>query len=175
MPEPFEDNPYLDDAFRTRKRVFQSQRWFLQRLNAAHHVAKQLLREDCAVIQDHSIYDVHHVFNRVMLDIGWLTSVDYCELGNIYRRYEPGLVKPDIVVVLGGSLGSLAQRIARRARTFERTIDAEILQRFTLASEEWWASKNTWLALKVDSDEVDCRTDAGIQHVHSVIRSGLEV
>lgn len=175
--EPYEDNPYLSEVFGRGRGAFDSQRWFLNAFADLQH-SGQSQSDRGWVVQDHSIYDAHEVFDRVMYRRSWLTRDQYERLDQLYRGRLPHLRPPDVVVWVCASADVLLERIRTRGRELERSIDLPLLEELVLASEEWWANWKGGPVVRLDTGTMDLRTGAGIdavrgQVVEAALRAGL--
>ncbi len=155
--EPFfeavADNPYLADFYQDMRRwSFHSQIFFLSRRLCHQH---QLFQRPNSVVQDRTVYEDAEVFARNLHRQGLMDERDYHSYQELYQVLALLLPPPDLVVYLRASVPTLRARIARRGRSFERTITAEYLEQLNELYAEWIEHFCLCPVLTVPSDDLD--------------------
>lgn len=133
--EPTTENPYLADFYRDmRTWAFHSQMYFLgRRLN--DHVVIQ--SDEGVLVQDRSLYENADIFARNLFEQGFISARDWDTYQEIYRTAVSLLRPPDLVVYLQASVPSLVERIRKRGRDFEQSIDIGYLEGLNRLYELW--------------------------------------
>jgi deoxyadenosine/deoxycytidine kinase len=155
--EPFyeavTENPYLPDFYRDMPTWgFHSQIFFLSnRLRAQ----RQLLDHPTSVVQDRSVYEDAEIFARNLYDRGVMNARDYATYYQLYQALTQFLPPPDLIVYLRASVETLTQRIARRARDYERQIAPDYLAQLNRLYENWIAAFADCPVLTVPADDLD--------------------
>ncbi|MGD1992297.1 MAG: deoxynucleoside kinase [Anaerolineae bacterium] len=155
--EPFfeavTDNPYLADFYEDMERwSFHSQVFFLSRRLRHHH---QLTQRPNSVVQDRTVYEDAEIFACNLYRQGLMDERDYQSYQELYDVMVHLLPPPDLVVYLRASVPVLIDRIARRGRSFERSITPEYLEQLNVLYEEWVGRFDLCPVLAVPSDDLD--------------------
>lgn len=155
--EPFyeavAENPYLADFYRDMPTWgFHSQIFFLSTRLRSH---RQLLDHPTSVVQDRSVYEDAEIFARNLHRQGSMDVRDYATYRQLYEVLTEFLPPPDLVIYLRASVETLSQRIARRAREYERRIAPEYLDQLNRLYEDWIAAFSLCPVLTVPADDLD--------------------
>jgi deoxyadenosine/deoxycytidine kinase len=155
--EPFfeavAENPYLADFYADMSRyAFHSQIFFLSR-RLRHH--RQLLDHPGSVVQDRTVYEDAEIFARALHEQGHISDRDYCTYRELYEVLITFLPPPDLVIYLRASVPTLQDRIARRGRTFERTISEDYLHSLNDLYSSWMQGFGLCPVLTVPADDLD--------------------
>jgi deoxyadenosine/deoxycytidine kinase len=151
--EPVAQNPYLNDFYSDmRAWSFHSQIFFL-----THRLHSQfdLLQISGSVIQDRSIYEDAEIFARNLYLQGFISPRDYETYHDLYQTVSEFLSAPDLVIYLRASTGTLMERIRRRNRDYERTIQVAYLQQLNDLYEEWITGFTLCPVLTIPADNLD--------------------
>ncbi len=155
--EPFfeavNDNPYLSDFYDDMERwSFHSQIYFLSR-RLRHHW--QLLQRADSVVQDRTVYEDAEIFARNLYEQGSMDERDYQSYCELYDVVTTVLPAPDLIVYLRASVSTLEERIHRRGRSYERSIETAYLERLNVLYEAWIEGFSLCPVLTVPSDALD--------------------
>jgi deoxyadenosine/deoxycytidine kinase len=159
--EPVLHNPYLDAFYGDMQRwSFHLQIYFLsERFKAQVEIGKSAL----PFIQDRTIYEDAEIFARTLLEQGSMTQIDYENYTALFEILVSFLRPPDLILYLRASEEALLERIARRGRPSEQTIDAEYLLRLNRAYDGWIErARARYEVMEIDTDRVPLQgeTDA---------------
>jgi deoxyadenosine/deoxycytidine kinase len=155
--EAVDENPYLADFYRDRRRwALHSQLFFLAR-RLEQHIT--LVNGRAGVIQDRTIYEDAEVFARALLDEGTLDARDHRVYSELYGAAARTLRAPDLLVYLRSSVPVLLGRIAVRGRGFEGSIEASYLGRLNALYDAWFAGYDLGAKVLVDADRYDFAND----------------
>ena len=151
--EAVAENPYLADFYQDMHTWgFHSQIFFLSNRLRSH---RQLLDHPTSVVQDRSVYEDAEVFAQNLHEQGFLGERDYATYSSLYEVLTEFLPPPDLVVYLRASPETLAGRISRRGRDYERQISPEYLAQLNRLYERWIDSFNLCPVLTVPADDLD--------------------
>ncbi|MBI1796583.1 MAG: deoxynucleoside kinase [Candidatus Eisenbacteria bacterium] len=159
--EPVIHNPYLDVFYADMSRwSFHLQIYFLsERFKAQVQIGGSPL----PFIQDRTIYEDAEIFARTLFEQGSMTEVDYRNYTSLFGIMVGFLRKPDLIIYLKASPGSLMSRIARRGRESEKGISLEYITRLNDAYDDWMRrARLAGEVLEIDTDRVPLQgeTDA---------------
>ena len=146
--EIVEENPFLTHFYNDRERwAFQTQLFFLlSRYSQQEELLKIVKREN--VIADYT-------FNKDKLFAKMNLSDDQFDLyERVHNVLNSKIAKPDLVVYLKASAGTIMDRIAMRDRVFERSINEEYISELIKAYDEFF-SKYSEKFVVIDADEND--------------------
>jgi deoxyadenosine/deoxycytidine kinase len=148
--EEVEENPFLKDFYRDRERfAFQTQMHFLF---SRYQQQRTMQQQD--LFTERTVSD--YVFQKDRIFAG-LTLSDR-ELA-LYERLvgwlELDVVKPDVVVYLQGKTDTLMERIARRARPFEKDMDRAYIEQLNEAYNHFFFHYTDAPLLVVNTNGID--------------------
>lgn len=151
--EPVTENPYLADFYENMHTWgFHSQVFFLgHRLQIQHAI----LQHPGSVIQDRSIYEDAEIFACNLYRQGRLSERDYRTYRSVYEAMIDFLPHPDLVIYLQASVPALLQRIARRSRDYERSIQPQYLEQLNNLYTEWIDNFTLCPVLTVPTDNLN--------------------
>jgi deoxyadenosine/deoxycytidine kinase len=151
--EPVTENPYLADFYLDMPAwSFHSQIFFLAHRLRTH---RQLLDHPTSVIQDRTVYEDAEVFACNLYRQGLIGERDYNTYRALYEVLADFLPPPDLVVYLRASPATLAERILRRGRDYERVISLEYLTQLDALYESWIAGFNLCPVLAVPAGDLN--------------------
>jgi deoxyadenosine/deoxycytidine kinase len=164
--EPVEENPYLVDFYQDMRRWgFQSQVFFLAR-RLRHY--RGILEHSGSVIQDRSVYEDAEIFACNLYRRGYMSERDWDSYYDLYQAVVTLLPPPNLVVYLQTSVSGLIQRISRRGRELEQTINPEYLAQLNDLYEEWISGFNLCPVLTVATDDLDFAHDP--RHFEQIVQ-----
>ncbi len=148
MLEIVEENPFLASFYADMERwAFQTQLFFLlSRYSQQSEITKAIKNED--VVSDY-IFEKDRLFAELNL------SGDQLELyERVFDILDSKVSKPDLIVYLRASVGTIMKRIAMRDRVFERDMDVKYISKLANAYEGFFA-RYSGNFLTVNADEID--------------------
>jgi deoxyguanosine kinase len=165
--EPVEENPFLPDFYRDRERfAFQTQLFFLL---SRYQQQADILQEDLfargGVVSDYLL-----IKDRMFAALN-LNEQEMALYDRLWSILGPRAPMPDLVVLLVASVPVLLERIKKRARPYEKTIDPEYLEELIRIYTEYFFDYAESPLLVVDTSEIDIvnnRTD--LERLLAVIR-----
>ena len=143
-------NPFLPSFYEGRAgAAFQVQIYFLlSRFQQQREIAQMNLFQQL-VLADYS-FPKDRIFAYLNLD-----DTDLRVYEKLYPVLEQEVPKPDLVIYMQASVPVLVERIKRRARDFERTIESEYLERLSEAYSYYFFHYRETPLLVVNTDEID--------------------
>ena len=143
-------NPFLPSFYEGRAgAAFQVQIYFLlSRFQQQREIAQMNLFQRL-VVADYS-FPKDRIFAYLNLD-----DTDLRVYEKLYPVLEHEVPKPDLVIYMQASVPVLVERIKRRARDFERTIESEYLERLSEAYSYYFFHYRETPLLVVNTDEID--------------------
>lgn len=148
--EMVEENPFLEDFYRDRRRyAFQTQLFFLL---SRYRQQQELRQRDLFsqhVVSDY-VFQKDRIFASINLDDAELVLYD-----QILPLLERELPRPDLVVYLRADLPVLLARIEKRGRAFERGIDPDYLRHLDEAYTHYFFHYRSSPLLVVNTNAVD--------------------
>jgi deoxyadenosine/deoxycytidine kinase len=168
--ERFAENPFLpkfyDDADRY---AFPLEISFLaDRFKQQRELSEQLNLFGQGVVSD---YEVHKslIFTQFTL-----SSDEFALYRTIFYNMMPDVQKPDLYILLKQTTPRLLTNIKKRGRSYERTIDAEYLDKVRQGYQEFKCSHSDWNIVEIDLSELDFMTnDRDYHEVINRLRSAL--
>lgn len=162
LEEP-ERNPFLEPFYADPQRwSFTSQLWFLLDTCAQH---RRIADGPDGGVQDHSPDEGVEVYSAVLHNAGKLTRDELELLRDTLARLREDLSAPDVVVHLRARPEELLERIRARGRPYERGIALDYLKALDLARIKLFSSWNSCPVVPIDTEELDARTDDGLQTI----------
>lgn len=131
------ENPYLPVFYDDMQRwSFHLQIYFLSHRFKAQ---KEITEWPDSCIQDRTIYEDVEIFARTLHDKGFMSDMDYENYRLLFSTMIEYLRKPDLIIYLYAPVDRLIDRILRRGRDYEQTIDRGYLAQLGDAYERWAA------------------------------------
>ena len=155
--EPFyeavDDNPYLADFYRDMTQwSFHSQVFFLSR-RLRHY--RKIFDRPGIVVQDRTVYEDAEIFAENLYRQGHMKERDYQTYRGLYEAMVAFLPPPDLVIYLRASAATLAGRIRRRGRDYEKEVSREYLEQLNQLYGEWIDRFSSCPVLTVPADNLD--------------------
>jgi len=151
--EPEAENPYLADFYQNMQTWgFHSQIFFLAHRLDLH---QNLLTFPGSIILDRSIYEDAEIFAHNLYLQGNLSSRDYETYSTLYKSVVRLLPPPDLVIYLRAPVATLLERISRRGRAYEASIDPDYLARLNQLYESWISEFSLSPVLTIPADRLD--------------------
>lgn len=168
--ERFAENPFLpkfyDDADRY---AFPLEMSFLaDRFKQQRELSEQLNLFGQGVVSD---YEVHKslIFTQFTL-----SSEEFALYRTIFYNMMPDVQKPDLYILLKQTTPRLLANIKKRGRSYERTINAEYLDKVRQGYQDFKRSHPDWNIVEIDLSELDFVTNERDYHeVINQLRSAL--
>jgi len=133
--EVVEENPFLSSFYEDKERyAFQTETFFLLSRFKQHADLAQ-----SALFHRHTVAD--YVFDKTFLFASLNLRGDEFELyRTLFQQLRSRLPSPDLAIYLRAEPDVLLERIAKRGRPFEGSIEGEYLARISAAYDEHFAS-----------------------------------
>jgi deoxyguanosine kinase len=164
--EQADANPFLPAFYSDRrKHAFQAQLFFLlSRFQQQEALSQQDLFSRSTVSD--------YVFARDRIFAALTLSADELVLyERVYELLGPRTVKPDLVVSLQARSEVLIQRVRRRGRAYERSVDAAYLDQVAKAYQEFFFHWEETPLLVVNTSDIDLENDPeDVEALLAVIR-----
>ncbi len=171
--EVFEENPFLSNFYADRARyAFQTQMFFLlSRYHQQRRGIPAMLEQSEHLISDYT-FDKDALFAGINLQGDELT---------MYHRIQEALAEkipqPDLMVYLRATTTTLMERIARRDRAYERTMERGYIDQLNTAYDAFFLNQSHPMpVLVIDSNAIDyVRYPEDLQWVENRIRQALQL
>jgi len=151
LEEPFTENPFLEKFYSDRDAwAFQTQLWFL--LSRHRQLKETFEQEDLfrnLVIADYTL-DKDRIFALQNLSENEMFMYD-----TVSVALAKEVIKPDFVVYLQASVSTLLDRIRKRDRTMERTIEGNYLRDLVERYNHHFFHYEDTPVLIVNTDHID--------------------
>ncbi len=149
--EQVDENPFLDEFYGDRQRfAFQTQLFFLL---SRYHQQADILQEDLfapgGVVSDYLL-----VKDRLFAAIN-LSPQELVLYDRLWELIAPRAPKPDLVVLLMAKMEVLFERIKRRGRAYEQSIERAYLEEISRNYVEYFFDYTDSPLLVVDTTEID--------------------
>lgn len=152
-----EDNPFLEDFYRDRRRfAFPSQIWFLARKFQSHREIGSLGRP---AVLDRTIYEDAEIFAGSLYRSGLMSEREYGTYRALYGTISRSLPPPDLMIYLKATVRTQKKRIGLRGRAMEHSIDTAYLQRINRLYRRWIGTWERCPVLTLDADRLDFVSD----------------
>lgn len=121
--DPYVNNPFIESAYSDKKKCFQSQIFFINEFIKIHKEISYLYNLNCVILQERSLFESVLVFCKLNLIQKVFSDDEYklCEslLSNIISWFKV----PDMVINITSDSDTIVERISKRGREFENSID----------------------------------------------------
>ena len=145
------DNPYLSDFYDDMNRwSFHLQIFFLSHRFKSQ---KEISNWPNSCIQDRSIYEDVEIFAQTLYENGNMSKTDFENYRELFSIMVTYLRKPDLIIYLETPVDQLVERILKRGRDYERTIDPNYLKQLNDAYDQWInrAEKSGFKVLRINT------------------------
>lgn len=143
-------NPFLEPFYRgVPGAAFQAQVFFL-----LSRYQQQVELQQPELFTQLVVADYTMAKDRIFARLN-LSDAEFALYDRLYNLLVPGLPKPDLVVYLEASVEVCLERIRKRGRPFERTIDAAYLRRLKEAYAAFFFHYTETPLLVVNTDDLD--------------------
>jgi len=143
-------NPFLPDFYEGRSgAAFQVQIYFLLSRYQQQREIRQMNLFQRLVLADYT-FPKDRIFAYLNLD-----DTDLRVYEKLYPVLAQEVATPDLVIYMQASVPVLLERIARRGRDFERTIDPDYLVRLSEAYSYYFFHYRETPLLVVNTDDID--------------------
>jgi deoxyguanosine kinase len=168
--ERFAENPFLPKFYDDPNRyAFPLEMSFLaDRFKQQHDLSDQLNLFGQGVVSD---YEVHKslIFTQFTL-----SSDEFTLYRTMFYNIMPDVQKPDLYILLKQTTPRLLSNIKKRGRSYERTIDAEYLDKVRQGYQEFKRSHPDWNIVEIDLSELDfVSNDSDYHEVINQLRNAL--
>jgi len=171
--ESVTDNPYLSDFYSDMHRwSFNLQIYFL------HHRFSSIIditKSNNGFVQDRTIYEDVEIFSKNLHDMGFMDDRDWKTYSDLFKNMTKFLKAPDLIIYLKADLDTLMNRIGKRSREYEATIDPEYLKRLNIMYNQWIDSIDWTKVLVIDTNSFNIFEDQEkLESIFSNVRQRLE-
>ncbi|MGH7353905.1 MAG: (d)CMP kinase [Candidatus Rokuibacteriota bacterium] len=149
-----DENPYIHLYYSQPDRwALHSQMWFLYR---KHELLISIGDQKTTGIIDRTLHE-DYMFARVLSASGRLSESDLELYEHWYRLVFSLVPQPTVVVSLEASTETLRQRIADRARPYEKTLDRDFLDALNREYNAWITEYTDAPVIRVNTETTDVR------------------
>ena len=129
-------------------------------------VLTELLSEGQSVAQDRSIYE-DQIFTKNSNNREYITDADYRKYLELFELVMKDKPKPDLIIYLESDVKALKARIISRSRGEEVELASPDNQYLSNLNDLYrpWIMKCGYPYLIIDTEEIDFRTDTGLERV----------
>jgi deoxyadenosine/deoxycytidine kinase len=129
-------------------------------------VLTELLREGQSVAQDRSIYE-DQIFTKNSNNREYITDADYRKYLDLFDLVMQDKPMPDLIIYLESDVAALKERIVGRSRGEESELANPDNHYLANLNELYrpWIMKCGLPYLIIDTEEIDFRTDEGLEQV----------
>jgi deoxyadenosine/deoxycytidine kinase len=147
------DNPYLPDFYADMKEwSFHLQVFFLGH-RAQQHL--EMFEDPRSAIIDRSIYEDAYIFARALHSMGNITERDYSTYRLVFDLVVKTLPLPSLLIYLQAPVNILVERIKKRGREIESSIDPDYLALLESFYEDWINNFDLCPVLTLRTDDLD--------------------
>lgn len=148
--EEVEENPFLKDFYRDRSRyAFQTQMHFLFSRYQQQRGLRQL-----ELFRERMVSDYLFAKDRIFASLN-LSERELSLYERLVTWLEMDVMKPDVVVYLQASPDTLMERIARRARPFEKEMERDYIRQLNEAYNHFFFHYVDAPLLVVNTNSID--------------------
>jgi deoxyguanosine kinase len=148
--EDTEGNPFLTDFYRDPKRfALQTQLFFMLRRFQKQDEINQIDIFRRVVISDF-LFDKDRIYAKINLD-----DKEFSLYEQVFQLLRAKIVQPDLVIFLQARTGILKERINKRNRDYERSIQLKYLDLINQAFNEFFFHYTETPLLVINASDID--------------------
>jgi len=171
--EEVENNPYLDDFYRSMKSwSFHLQIFFL---NSRFKQIQNISKTNSTIIQDRSIYEDYEVFTKNLYDSGILLKREFENYKRLYNTILEYVKVPDLLIYIRNkNINNIVNNIKKRNRKFEKKINTEYLKNLNNYYENWikhYSNKNLLIIDITNKDFIKNSKD--LKNIYNIIETKI--
>jgi len=149
--EEVDGNPFLRDFYSDRRSyAFQAQLWFL--LSRHRQLSEAAAQPD--MFRRVTVSDYMFAKNGIFAEMN-LRGEELALYNRVEGMLGAGLARPDLAVYLQASTETLLRRIEKRARPFEKQMDAQYVDDLNKAYNSFFSNYGGSPLLIINTDEID--------------------
>ncbi len=168
------ENKFLPLYYKDPKRwSLHSQLFYLHQ--RAEQLSKiHLLLAQNSIIQDSPIYQDYLTYAKAQYILGHMNHDEFSLYEKYFRALNEHILIPNLIVQLNTSVDTLASRIKKRNRDYEKTIDKPYLELLSKLQTEWVNTHPNLDILTVNTDNLDLASNPNHQKQFvSLVKSKL--
>jgi deoxyguanosine kinase len=148
--EDTEGNPFLSDFYKDPVRfAFQTQFFFMLRRYKKQEEINQIDLFRRVVISDF-LFDKDRIFARLTLD-----DREFNLYEQVFQLLKVKVLRPDLVIFLQARTDVLRERLKKRNRDYEKTIDVNYLDQINQGFNEFFFHYNETPLLVINASDID--------------------
>lgn len=132
--DPYEDNPFIKDAYLGNSKCFQSQLFFFKEFLKLH---KDIRKQSKTILQERSIFESVHIFCANLMREGIFTKDEYAVFEDLLTEVKEFIIIPDQIIALSANSDTILGRITNRGRDFENGIQLQFIEGQKELYEKW--------------------------------------
>jgi deoxyadenosine/deoxycytidine kinase len=171
--EPVEDNPYLTDFYQNMNFwAFHSQIFYLIK-SLQYNLS--LKEKSQSIIQDRSFYENAEIFAKNLFSQKIFTERDWKIYQEFYQTNLNFIKHPDVLIYLKAQPETLLQRINKRGREAEKSIDPQYIKQLNILYNDWIEKFTFCPVITINIEGTDLRDrieeqDALIKKIYQIIK-----
>lgn len=123
--DPYENNPFIKDAYLKSSKCFQSQLFFFKEFLKLH---KEIKKQSKIIFQERSIFESVYIFCANLMYSGVFTKDEYAVFEDLLNEVCDLISNPDQIIVLSADTDTILDRITNRGRGFEKGISFQFIE-----------------------------------------------
>ncbi len=170
------ENKFLPLYYQDPKRwSLHSQLFYLHQ--RAEQLSKiHLLLAKNSIIQDSPIYQDYLTYAKAQYILGHMNHDEFSLYEKYFHALNEHILIPNLIVQLDTSVDTLASRIKKRNRDYEKTIDKPYLELLSKLQKEWVNTHPNLEILAVNTDNLDLASNPNHQKQFvDLVKSKLEL
>jgi deoxyadenosine/deoxycytidine kinase len=155
--EPVDNNPYLSDFYADMSRwAFNLQIYFL---NKRFKEVVEISKSKDTIIQDRTIFEDAKIFAPNLHEMGYMSDRDFENYSDLFELMMSLVQLPQLMIYIRSSIPTLVNHIAKRGRSFEKSISISYLSGLQRRYEDWIAGYKGELII-IDGDKLSFEDNA---------------
>ena len=130
----WKDLDVIEDGVFLPPEFIQSNQEGASLVNSVNHKNFRLHLDTKTIMENNE--DVE-IFSRNLHDMGYMDNRDWETYSDLFKNMTKFLISPDLIIYLKADLDTILERINKRSREYEASIDPEYLKRLNLMYDEW--------------------------------------
>ena len=157
--EKVNENKFLPLFYAEPKRwAFHSQLFYLREKSSQLVKIKNIINET-NVIQDSPIHQDYLTYAKAQQKLGHMNEDEFALYEKMFNVLNRDVPTPNLIIQLNASVPTIMERIKKRARSYEKSIDPSYVELLSELQNEWLSNNPKINIISINTDDLNIATN----------------